>query len=363
MIKHPIDRLVNYSLTSSLPLCLFIFAVLAGAMALNFTPREEEPQIVVPMIDVWVEVPNLSARQVERQATVPLEKLLTQIPGVEHVYSSSMDGRLSVTLRFYVGENREDALLNTYNKLYSNQDIIPSVVASWMLKPIEVDEVPILVLGLYSTEAALYADFELRRFGQEISTLLQGIEHTSEVKVVGGRARHIQVLMDTQALAARQTSVLDVYHAIGASNELLKTSQMIVQGKSVLIESGDVIRNLEALANLVVNVVNGKAVLLRDVAKINDGPEEVKAYQWLEFTAKGESSGPAHIQHPMVTISVAKQKGSNAVGVSDAILKKMAELQASLLPGEVKFSVLRNYGETADEKVTNLVSSLGFAIF
>jgi multidrug efflux pump subunit AcrB len=147
-MQHPIDRLVKYSLTSGLPLWLFIFSVLAGAVALNLTPREEEPQIVVPMIDVWVEVPNLSARQVERQATTPLEKLLPQIPGVEHVYSTSMDGQLRVTLRFYVGEDREDALLNTYNKLYSNQDIIPPVVANWMLKPIEVDDVPILVLGL-----------------------------------------------------------------------------------------------------------------------------------------------------------------------------------------------------------------------
>jgi multidrug efflux pump subunit AcrB len=117
----------------------------------------------------------------------------------------------------------------------------------------------------------------LRRFAQEISALLQGIEYTSEVKVVGGRDRHVQVLMDPQALAARQTSVLDVYHAIRASNELLKTSQLIVEGKSVLIETGDVIRNRDALANLVVNVVNGKAIMLRDVAKIEDGPESVKA--------------------------------------------------------------------------------------
>ncbi|MFT5115629.1 MAG: multidrug efflux pump subunit AcrB [Parasphingorhabdus sp.] len=360
---HPIDKLVNYSLTSSLPLFLFLFAVISGAIALNFTPREEEPQIVVPMIDVWVEVPNLSARQVERQATIPLEKLLTQIPGVEHVYSSSMDGRLSVTLSFYVGENREDALLNTYNKLYSNEDVIPSVVANWMLKPIEVDDVPILVLGLYSTEPSLYTDFELRRFAQEVSTLLQGIEYTSEVKVVGGRARHIQILMDPQALAARQTSVLDVYNAIGASNELLKTSQLIVERKSVLIETGDVIRSLDEMENLVVNVVNGKAVLLRDVAKIKDGPQEVKAYQWLEFAANGESSAVAHTQHPMVTVSVAKQKGSNAVTVVDAIFHKLSELKTTLLPHEVKLEVLRDYGETADEKVSNLISSLGFAIF
>jgi multidrug efflux pump subunit AcrB len=363
---HPIDRLVSYSLTSNLPFVMFLLAVLAGIVALNFTPREEEPQIVVPMIDVWVKVPNLSARQVERQATVPLEKLLNQIPGVEHVYSSSMDGRLSVTLRFHVGENREDALLNTYNKLYSNQDIIPSVVSNWMLKPIEVDDVPIVVMGLYSTAPNLYGDFELRRMAQEISTLLQGIEDTSQVQIIGGRSRQIQILIDPQALAARQTSVLDVYNAIGASNELIKSSRLIVGQESVLIESGDVIRSLDELQNLVVNVVNGKAVLLNDIAGIQDGPEEVTSYQWLEFTEASTKSSLTTLnksQLPMVTISVAKQKGSNAVAVADDVLAKMDELQATLLPAEIKREVLRNYGKTANEKVNNLTTSLGFAIF
>jgi multidrug efflux pump subunit AcrB len=365
---NPIDRLVSYSLTSNLPFVLFLFAVLAGIAALHFTPREEEPQIVVPMIDVWVEVPNLSARQVERQATVPLEKLLTQIPGVEHIYSSSMDGKLSVTLRFYVGENREDALLNTYNKLYSNQDIIPTVVSSWLLKPIEVDDVPIVVLGLYSTDPELYADFELRRMAQEISTLLQGIEDTSEVQVIGGRSRQIQIFVDPQALAARQTSVLDVYNAIGASNQLIKSSRLIVGRESVLIESGDVIRSLSELDNLVVNVINGKAVLLKDVARTQDGPAEVSSYQWLALAADNEPSTqsqsiPLKSQLPMVTISVAKQKGSNAVAVADAVLAKMDELQATLLPAQVKREVLRNYGETANEKVNDLTTSLALAIF
>lgn len=359
MRNHPIDKLVSYSLTSSLPLLLFLFAVLAGVIALKVTPREEEPQIVVPMIDVWVEVPNLSARQIERQATVPLEKLLTQIPGVEHIYSTSMDGRLRVSLRFYVGENREDALLNTYNKLNSNQDYVPSVVADWVLKPIEVDDVPILVLGLYSTNPSLYADFELRRIAQEVSTLLQSIEKTSEVKVVGGRSRHIQVLVDPQALAARQTSVIDVFNAISGANELLKTGSLIVNSSAILIESGDVIRSLDELANLVVNVVNGKAVLLKDIANIKDGPQEIEAYQWLEFPSADDKRS----QYPMVTISVAKQKGSNAVAVANAALDKMQELRSVILPDEVKFEVLRNYGETANDKVNNLISSLAFAVF
>jgi multidrug efflux pump subunit AcrB len=360
--QHPLDKLVSYSLKGGLPFFMFIFALLAGAVALNFTPREEEPQIVVPMIDVMVEVPNLSARQVERQATVAVENLLTQIPGVEHVYSTSMDGKLSVTLRFFVGENREDALLNTYNKLYSNQDKIPKVVSNWMLKPVEVDDVPILVLGLYSTAPQRYGDFTLRRMAQEVATVLQGIAHTSEVQVVGGRPRSIQILMDPPALNARQTSVLDVYQALRSSNELLKTARLVVEGDGVLIESGDVLRNLDELANLPVNVVNGKAVLLKDVATIEDGPDTVKAYQWLEF-ASDTASPSLGAHYPMVTISIAKQKGSNAVAVADDVINKLQELQLTLLPQEVQFEVLRNYGQTANEKVNNLTSSLAFAVF
>jgi multidrug efflux pump subunit AcrB len=366
--KHPLDRLVSYALGSKLPLVLFIFALLAGAWALNFTAREEEPQIVVPMLDVWVEVPNLSARQVERQVTLPLEKLLNQIPGVEHIYSTSVDGRLSVTLRFYVGENREVALLNTYNKLYSNQDMIPSVVSNWMLKPIEVDDVPILMLGLYSTDAQLYGDYELRRVADEISTQLQAISNTSEVQIVGGRQRRIQLLLDPQALAGRQTTVLDVYQAVTGANELKQTTSMILSQQAIFIESGYVLRDLDALNNIVVNMVNGKAVLLKDVATLQDGPQEVKAYQWLEFNQQSPlnkvsgqtSTNPAY---PMVTISIAKQKGSNAVSVASQVLSKIRELETSFLPTEMKVKVLRNYGETADEKVTNLMSSLAFAVF
>lgn len=163
MPVNPLDRLIQYSLKGGLPLLIFALAFLASALALILTPREEEPQIVVPMIDVWVNVPNLNALQVERQVAVPLENLLTQISGVEHIYSTSTDGKLNVTLRFHVGENRKDALLNIYNKLYSNQEKIPTVVSNWMLKPVEVDDAPILLLGLYSSDPQRYSDFELRR--------------------------------------------------------------------------------------------------------------------------------------------------------------------------------------------------------
>jgi multidrug efflux pump subunit AcrB len=358
---NKMDNLVAYSLKGGLPQFIFVIALLLGAIALTYTPREEEPQIVVPMVDVWVDVPNLSARQVERQVTVPLEKLLKQIPGIEHIYSASHDGALSVTLRFHVGENREKALLNTYNKLYSNQDTIPEVVANWMIKPIEVDDVAILMVGLYSTSPDLYSDYELRRMAQEISTVLQGIPDTSEVNIVGGRQRSIQVLLDLQALAARQTSVMNVVDALALSNQLARHGALSLGQNTLMIESGDVIRDLQALNNIVVNVINGKVVMLKDIAEIRDGPSEPEHYQWLEFARSANNT--LQDKYPMVTISVAKQKGSNAVKVANDVLAKMAELQTQLLPDEVHYEYLRNYGQTANEKVNNLTSSLAFAVF
>ncbi len=355
------DRLVAYSLKGGFPQFVFVIALLLGGLALTYTPREEEPQIVVPMIDVWVDVPNLSARQVERQVTVPLEKLLKQVPGIEHIYSASQDGALSVTLRFTVGEDRERALLNTYNKLYSNQDKIPTVVANWMVKPIEVDDVAILMVGLYSTSPDLYSDYELRRMAQEVSTVIQSLPDTSEVNIVGGRSRSIQVLLDLQALAARQTSVMNVVDALAQSNQLSRHGELSLGQNNIVIESGDVIRDLQALNNIVVNVINGKMVMLKDIAEVLDGPSEPKSYQWLEFASGANTS--LQDKYPMVTISVAKQKGSNAVTVANDVLAKMAELQTQLLPDEVHYEYLRNYGQTANEKVNNLTSSLAFAVF
>ena len=159
MNVHFLDRLVRRSLDGGIPLFLFIAAIVAGLVALQYTPREEEPQIVVPMLDVLVSAPGLSAEQVERQVTIPVEKLLSQIPGVEHVYSSSNTGQAAVTLRFYVGQDREESILNTYYKLYSNQDQVPGVVTEWIVRPVEVDDVPIVLLALWSDDPVRYDDY------------------------------------------------------------------------------------------------------------------------------------------------------------------------------------------------------------
>ena len=343
--------------------CFFVLSFALGAIALVYTPREEEPQIVVPMADVIISAPGLSAKQIEKQVTLPLEKLLSQITGVEHIYSRSGPGQAVVTLRYFVGENREDALLNAYTKLHSNIDKIPTTVSNWIIKPLEVDDVPTVMLGLWSSQPDLYSDFDLRRFADEMTTALQQIENTNQVNIVGGRARNINVQFNPQSMAARKTTVSEIIGAIGVSNQLHSAGIVSANNQSVVLEAGDFIRSLDQLKTLVINVVEGLPVYLQDVATITDGPAEVNKYSWIEFAPGHPSSKEFDQQYPMVTLAIAKKRGSNAVWLAENIHQHIAKLQQELLPPEIHIEVLRDYGKTADEKVSNLTTSLAFAIF
>lgn len=352
------NALMAVVLRGGLPMLIFLGSLLAGALALQLTPREEEPQIVVPMMDVLVDAPGLSARQTERQVTIPLEKLLNQIPGVEHLYSSTREGSVAVTLRFHVGEDRERSLLNAYNKLYSNQDSIPEVVSRWQLKPVEIDDVPILVVALWSNDSERYGDYELGRMAQEFATALQAIPQTNGVTVTGGRARTLRILLDPEAMGARRTTPTDIVEALSAANRLRDAGDWVVGNEAIALEAGDVLRDVAELRQLVVNVIDGAPVFLRDVADIVDGPAEPTAYSWLQGPAGRADSA----EQAMVTLAVAKQRGTNAVTVSGQALAALERLQAEILPPEVRLTVLRDYGETADAKVNELVTSLGFAV-
>ncbi|MDO6508270.1 efflux RND transporter permease subunit [Colwellia sp. 4_MG-2023] len=370
------STLLKRTLNSKIPFILLMLSIIAGIMALNYTPREEEPQIVVPMIDIIVSAPGVNVQQVERLVTTPLEKLLSQVTGVEHVYSVTNNSQTIVTLRFHVGENREKALLNTYNKLHSNTDNIPSIVSNWRVKPIEVDDVPIVMLGLWSSDSETVDDYSLRRLAEEVSTFLQAIESTSEVNIVGGRSREIQVNLNPEQMTARKIAMNEVLNAIHSSNALQHHGNITLENQSFRLESGDVFRDIETLKQTPINVIDGSVVLLKDIATIIDGPSEQNNYTWIDFaneyqqehySPKNRSSEaikfPNNGDHPLVTISVAKQRGSNAVKVAQAVHDKINELQKTIFPANVHVQTLRDYGETANEKVNNLTTSLAFAVF
>jgi multidrug efflux pump subunit AcrB len=353
---------VAFFLSGGLPPFLVVVWLLAGLLAISMTPREEDPQIVVPMADVQISAPGLPAGEVERQVATRLEKLLAQIQGVEHVYSMSLPGRAIVTVRFHVGEDREESLVEVYNKLHSHTDRVPPAVRSWVVKPVEIDDVPIVIATLWSDRPAEIDDFALRRMAEEIEIELQALPDTNRTRVVGGRPREVRVELDPDALAARRTSALDVAWALGVSNLRRPAGVFDRLDRSVVVDAGDFFGGTEELRRAVVNVVDGIPVLLEDVARVFDGPAEADSHSWIGFGPADEDGRGEEGLFPAVHVAVAKQRGTNAVVVAERIERRLQELARTHLPEGVQVRITRNYGKTADEKVDSLIRSMGLAI-
>jgi multidrug efflux pump subunit AcrB len=356
------SRLLAASMEGPLPLLILLAALAGGIVALAITPREEEPQIVVPMADVMVSAPGLSARQVERQIATPLEKLLYRIDGVEYVYSASRSQQCVVTVRFHVGEDRVDSLVKIYNQLYSHTDRIPAATGAWVVKPIEIDDVPIVVAVLWSKDPELTGDHELRRLAEEIEHDLQSIPNTNKLTITGGRARQIRVELDPNALAARRTAPLEVAWALEVSNKLLPAGEVQVRDRNIVLEAGDFIRSAAELRRLVINVVDGVPVYLEDVARVQDGPAEPTGYTRIGFGPASGMRAEHAGSYPAVALAVAKKKGANAVRVAREVEVYFARLKRDIFPPEVDYRIIRNYGRTANDKINNLVSSLLAAV-
>ena len=354
-----LERAIRTALNGTLPAMLMFVALVAGAFALINTPREEEPQIVVPVADVLIQAPTLGAEQVERLIATPLEKLLAQIDGVEHVYSVSDAGHAMVTVRFFVGEDREDSLVKLYNKLLSNQDLVPPGLTSWVVKPVEIDDVPIVVATLWSDRSSV-DDYDLRRLAQEVALDLQAVPDTNRIEVIGGRPRELRVDIDPTAMAARNTAINDVLFALTASNVRMPSGELQAADAQLLVETDARIRDAASLANLTVNVVDGIPVRINDIATVYDGPAEPTAYNWITF-------GPAHdAQHggpfAAVDIAIAKKKGANAVVVARNVLRRLDAVSAELFPAGTHYEITRDYGETANQKISDLIESLAVAV-
>ena len=363
-------RIVRLFTTSHLSLLFLLVSLLAGAAALMLTPREEDPQIVVPVMDVFVQVPGASSAEVEQQVTTPLEALLKQIQGVEYVYSISRPGEAIVTVRYFVGENLENSLIKTRDKLLANQDIIPPGVSNWLVKPVEIDDVPMVLLNLSSANPDNDA-LQLRRIADELLARLRSIDNVGKSWVVGATPRQISVYPDPAKLKASQLSMLELQQALASQNVNLPIGKLTQDNQEISLEAGPYFQSAADVAATVIKTHNGRLLRLGEVAQILDGPADTDYYTHIGFGPAvehlhrlGESAALPAVgeQRELVTLAIAKRRGSNAVSVAEQVMTMTEHLKGTLIPDDVLVSVSRNYGETADHKVNELVMHLSIAI-
>jgi len=324
---------------------LFILASMAlGALAVVALPREEEPQIIVPMVDVFVEMPGATPADVEQRVTRPLEQLLWEVPGVEYVYSTSSPGQSMVVVRFKVNEPQEAALVRLNQKLSANADRIPPGVIGPLVKPRSIDDVPILAVTVWS---ARYADDQLRSLAVQLRDAIAEVNDVSEVTIIGGRPRQVHVDIDPARLSAYDLDPLLVQQAIARTNVRGAASGPVAGGVVTGLEAGSRLRTADELRNTVVTATSGRPVFVRDVAEVVDGDAEPASY--VAFQSKASGAQPA------VTIAVAKRKNTNATDVARRVVDKLDTLKGSLVPSDVHLTVTRDYGETAAGKSNELL--------
>lgn len=369
---HWMSRLVESFLEGNLSVLFILISLICGVVALAVTPREEDPQIVVPIADVLVSMPGASAREVERQVSTRLEKLLYQIDGVEYVYSTSFPSQAIVTVRFYVGEDRERSWVKLKNKIEANIDQIPPGVTGWVVKPVEIDDVPIVNLTLFSERED---DFALRRMAEELEIRLQAVENAGRAYLVGGRERRVTVEPSPIRMAGRGVAFDDLRRAVQGAGFSMPAGDLVQGNEVIKLDAGRFLQSAREVENLIVGVQEGRAVTLKEVAVVRDGAGEPSTYTRIllgemAYTHRDPNSEhdsiPASVQrgvdYPCVTVGVAKRKGTNAVWVADEVKREAERFAKEVLPEGVHLRVTRDFGKTADEKVNELVEALIVAI-
>ena len=324
--------------------------MLLGTFAVIKLPREEEPQIIVPMVDLFVGMPGASAHEVEERLTRPMEKLLWEIPGVEYIYSTSQPGGSMAIVRFKVGEDEEKSIVKLNQKMFANFDLIPPGATQPLIKPRSIDDVPILALTFWSER---YNGFELRRIAAQVHDAVKQVNDVSQVTITGGQRREMRVTLDAARLAAFNLSPMQVFGAIGGSNQRLPSGKYSSGNREFILETGEFLRTADDVRNVVAGVANGKPVYLRDIADVTDGGAEPS--QYVQF-ASGSSFYPA------VTLSISKRKGTNAIAVAEGVLQRVEALKGPLIPSDVTVAITRQYGETASEKSNELLFHMAIAV-
>jgi multidrug efflux pump subunit AcrB len=349
MKTGPSGAIAQRFLNSKLTPLLIAASLVLGVGAVLTTPREEEPQIRVPMIDVAVGLPGASPREVERRLVEPLERAIWEVPDVDYVYSMAQSDGALVTARFAVGTEPEIALTRLHGKLLANMDKVPPGATPPYVTLHGINEVPILTLTL-SGGGDAGDGYLLRQQAVELAAELKRIPDVAETWVIGGAPREVSVMLDPQALAARGLSGAVVLHALGEANAELPTGALVSGNRSIPVRIGHLLRSADQVSEVVVAVVDDRAIRLRDVATVRDGPAEPEHYvAFLPGGGAGEQFEPA------VTIALAKREGTNAATIAHHALERVEDLRGRVISDDVRVTVTRDYGETATEKSQELL--------
>lgn len=353
-------KIARSFIRSKLTILLMVVFLLIGAYATMHIPREEEPQIEVPMADIFVGFPGAEPKEVESKVVAPLEKIVSNIKGVEYVYSTTMKGQAMLIVQFYVGEDVERSLVKLYNEIMKNMDKMPERVTMPLVKSRAIDDVPVLGLTVWSEH---YDDYTLRQLSEELKNEIKKIPNVAEIKVLGGRSREVKVILDKDKMASNQVDFLTINKSIRGSNEQMVSGNLLNNDTAFAVETGSFLSSADEVSNLVVGTNGQQPVYLRQVAQIEDGPASPKEYVSFGYgMGDTKNANKFNSEYPAITLSIAKKPGADAMKLSEQILNKVKHLESNIIPSDVHVATTRNYGKTASEKVAELLLHLFIAI-
>ena len=359
MDKGFAGKIASVFLQSKLTILLMIIFLIIGVYSSFLIPREEEPQIEVPIADIFVGYPGATPAEIESKVAKPLEKIVSNLPGVEYVYSTSMQGKAMLIVQFYVGEDLERSFVQLYNEIIKHLDQVPQGVTMPLVKTRAIDDVPVLGLTFWSEN---YDDFQLKQIVEEVNSEIQKVNGVAISNIIGGRSQEVSVVLDKDKLAENKLDILAVAQLIQASNIQSNSGVITNNDSEISIHTGDFLKSAEDIENLIVGVNENRPIYLNQVAQVTYGAETAKNYVNFGY-GKASDEISAHPElYNAVTLSIGKQKGGDAMKVSEVILDRIEALKKDLIPDDVHVTVSRNYGATASHKVSELLSHLFIAI-
>ncbi|MFV0564819.1 MAG: efflux RND transporter permease subunit [Flavobacteriaceae bacterium] len=348
-------KIAKVFIGSKLTVLLMVVFMVIGVYSSFLIPREEEPQINVPMADIFVGYPGASPTEVESRVIKPLEQLVSNIKGVEYVHATAMKEQGMVVVQFYVGEDIERSFVKLYNEINKHMDQMPQGVTFPLVKTRAIDDVPILGLTLWSE---CYDDYQLGLMAQELEAEIKKVNNVAITHKIGGRNRQLRVVLDKDKLAASGLDVLTVFEMIKANNAQLNSGSFNKNDTEFLVSTGRFLESAADVENVIVGIWQNQPIYLKQVATVIDGPEVPQSYVNLGFGAGSKKSVEYQSEYPAVTISVAKRKGADAMKIADVVIGKVEHLRKTLIPDDVHVEITRNYGETASHKVSELLLHL-----